>query len=506
MMKLSDRKLGIALSYANTILNMVVGIFLSSYLLRILGNTEYGIYQTITSFVNYLVLLEFGTGTVITRNLTLCMGKPNEEELIKKNVSTIIWITIFLSGLILIVSGVFYISIDTIYKNSFTPQQIIYSKQIFIFAGIYLLLSFFSHAIRGIILAKHQYTYSSIVSIIRIIIRTILLVVILFKSRYSIIIAFIDMVLGAIVLVCGIIFCYKVCKVKITLKHFDFEILKSSLPLCFAIFLQTIVNQANNNVDKFVIGIKLGPELVALYSVALYIYNIFSSLTTIPLSLYAPQIIKDVSDGIVGKDLTKKLVEPGRLVSIVGGAVLFGFISCGEQFVHLFYGENYTSAWFIAIIIMVPMYINMLTGPAVSILDAMNKRMSRSIILTITTVLNIILTVLWIDMYGIIGASVATAISVILGQIIMMNIYYSKVIKIKMFFLYKRVFSGILPYQFIGAVIALLIKTQISNIYLSFVVCGMVFLIVSFGGYILFGMEESEKSLLKSVLRKKGLS
>ena len=70
MMKLSDRKLGIALSYANTILNMVVGIFLSSYLLRILGNTEYGIYQTITSFVNYLVLLEFGTGTVITRNLT----------------------------------------------------------------------------------------------------------------------------------------------------------------------------------------------------------------------------------------------------------------------------------------------------------------------------------------------------------------------------------------------------------------------------------------------------
>ena len=56
--------------YVNIIISAVAGIFLSSFYLKQLGSTEYGIYESISSFINYLVLFEFGTGTIITRNLT----------------------------------------------------------------------------------------------------------------------------------------------------------------------------------------------------------------------------------------------------------------------------------------------------------------------------------------------------------------------------------------------------------------------------------------------------
>ena len=88
------RNIGLILSYLNTGLNMLCGLFLSSYLLRSLGSTDYGIYQMIASFANYLVLLEFGTGTVMTRNVVAARTKSEDSESIDKNYSTIVVISI----------------------------------------------------------------------------------------------------------------------------------------------------------------------------------------------------------------------------------------------------------------------------------------------------------------------------------------------------------------------------------------------------------------------------
>mgnify|MGYP000968923646 FL=1 len=71
---MKKRNIGITLSYIYVFLNAVCGLIMSSFLLRTLGDTEYGIYQTIGSFANYLVMFEFGTGTIMTRNISLCRG------------------------------------------------------------------------------------------------------------------------------------------------------------------------------------------------------------------------------------------------------------------------------------------------------------------------------------------------------------------------------------------------------------------------------------------------
>ena len=109
---MKKRNIGLALSYTNTFLNMIVGLFLSSFLLRQLGDTEYGIYQTIASFANYLVLLEFGTGTVMARNLSVCRSNGETQLQIEKNISTIWSITNILALVIAVVSVAFYFYYD----------------------------------------------------------------------------------------------------------------------------------------------------------------------------------------------------------------------------------------------------------------------------------------------------------------------------------------------------------------------------------------------------------
>lgn len=493
---MKNRSKGIVLSYVNSGLSMICGLFLSSYLLRMLGDTEYGVYQTVSAFANYLVLFEFGTGTVMTRNLSMCFGKKASREEIDKNVSTICSITNILAIFILIVSVVFYCLIGVIYTKSLTVEQIAYSRKIFVFITFYLVFSFYTQTMNGVVLACEKYTFSSFVSVIKLIVRTLLLTALIFLFKYSIVIAIVDMCLSLIVVCYEYLYCIKKCNIKFTMKYFDKQIFKNALPLCMAIFMQTIVNQANNNVDKFVIGIMLTPELVALYSVGMYVFSSFSSFTTIPISMYAPQIVKNVAGGMRGKELTKTLIEPSRLITLIGGSILFGFVAVGKQFITIVYGKSYIQAYIIAVLVMVPMFINMSNGVIVNVLDAMNKRIYRSNVLLLTTISNIILTVILIKNHGIVGAAFATAICTFVGQIVIMNIYYSKNIGISVMYLFKETYKGMLLYQIVASVVAYFVGQAINNVYLSFVASILLYLLI-FG--VAFVVDKRNKNELKQI-------
>lgn len=499
---MKSRNKGIVLAYAGNITNMVAGLFLSSFLLRMLGDTEYGVYQTIASFANYLVLLEFGTGTVMTRNISMCRGKQASAQELQANISTIWTITNVLAVLIAIVSVVFYRSIGMIYASSLTAGQIQEAGDIFIFVTIHLILSFYIQTFSGIALGHEHYTYSSALNLIRTGTRTVMLIVLIFIWREGVVIAATDAFLSGVILVFSLIYCRKKFQLSLRFRDFRFSIFRSSFPMCFAIFLQSIVNQANNNVDKFIIGIKLSPEMVSLYSVALFVFSVFSSLTTVPISLYAPQVAKEISAGAAAKDLAEKLVPAVRLTAIVGGAVLFGFIGIGQQFITLLYGRQYLQAWIIAIILMAPMYLNMVVGVLVNVLDALNKRMVRSAVLMGTTMCNILLTIFWLDRWGVVGAALATCVTTFAGQVFLMGAYYSKVLKLPIFYLYRRAFSGILPSLVLGCAAGFTVGFLVENEWLSFLAGGVVFVAVTLGIYILFGATAGERTVIRRFLRR----
>ena len=67
----NSRGKGITLSYLYFVINTIIGIFMSAFIIRTVGKTDYGVYQSMTAFISYLVLLEFGTGTIMARNISL---------------------------------------------------------------------------------------------------------------------------------------------------------------------------------------------------------------------------------------------------------------------------------------------------------------------------------------------------------------------------------------------------------------------------------------------------
>lgn len=498
---MQKRSIGIIVSYTYTFLNMICSLVMSAFLLRMLGDDEYGLYQTVSAFAMYLVMLEFGTGTVMGRNVALCRGSGNIEK-IKNNISTIWYTTLFLSVIILTVSVIFCLNIGNIYQKTMNETQIVYSQQIFVVMTGYLILSFFTHTLNGLLLGMEQYTFAHTANIVKLIFRTGLLFTIISFKPYAMVIALIDLIVSFATFVSTFIFCKKKYKIKLSIKFFDKSILIDSLPLCLALLLQTIINQANSSIDKFIIGIKMSLESVALYSVAQYIYTLFSSVTTIPISMYLPQVAKDISAGLKGKELTKTLVQPCRLVVIIGGTLLGGFIAVGKPFINIFYGASKEQAWIYALITTIPMFINMTNGVILNILDITNKRLVRSSALAGTTLLNIILTLLLIDEYGILGAVSATAVALILGNVLVMNFYYQKALKLDVLYLYYHAYKGLLIFQIIAAVVGYFVAEFVANENLKFICGGTVYVVLCAVLIILFGLNKTEKSMLCAVVKR----
>lgn len=501
-MKISKtRNVGLSLSYIYFVLNTVIGIFMSAFVIRTVGKTDYGVYQSMSAFISYLVLLEFGTGTVMARNISLCKKDGTDNQEIQKNVSTIWSLTIILGIAICVLSFVFWLLIDSIYAKSLSPDQIILGKKLFVFAAINLLSSFLTQTLNGLILGYEYYTFEKTVSITKLLLRAALLVVLLTMSPSIELLVTVDTILAVATFLCSFIFCIVKIRVKFVFSNFDAGVFKLITPLALAMLLQTVVNTANGSVDKFLISIMMTPEDVAVYSVAMSMFSMFSSIATLPVTMFMPQVAHDMGNGLEGKELTETLIQPCRLNTIITGMITFGFLSVGRPFIQTLYGADYSKAWLYAIVAIVPMFLNMFNAIVVNVIDIMRKRHVRSLILMITTTLNIVLTIVGIQTIGMLGAALATGISLI-GQTILLNIFYQKKIGLKIGLLIGKSFKGTIQWLLLSTLLAFPVQYLIKSTLLAFLIGGLIFVLTFVTLFLMFGANEVENNKVKNIVRK----
>ena len=68
-------KVGAFLSYLIIGLNNIIGLLYTPFMLRMMGQTEYGLYSLVVSVVAYLTVFDLGFGNAIVRYTAKCGRK-----------------------------------------------------------------------------------------------------------------------------------------------------------------------------------------------------------------------------------------------------------------------------------------------------------------------------------------------------------------------------------------------------------------------------------------------
>lgn len=501
-MVLYNKKVALILSYVYLVLNMVSGLITSSVIVKTLGATDYGVYQIATTFSSILALLNFGTGTVMIRNIAA--SKVDKKYSEQESISTITWMSFAICMAMLIVLVVLYFSFDKIYSNSLTQAQILQAKPMFAVSSLNIIVFVFFQTIEGIVHGNDDFVSPKLFSIFHTVIYSVIVIVVFPRFNN----AFILVVSNFIIRFIGTCIMLTICRRWYVLRkvfsprRIKKTIFLSSLSFVLAMLLQVFVNQSITQIPKTIVGIALTPEAVAIFSIALYIYGMFSSVVSVPINIFLPTTVRNV----VGKEKENInwdfLTLPCRLNSLLGGVILFGFISIGKSFIVLMYGKEQESAWVLSLILLVPMYINMIIAPCINVLDALNKRLMRSIIISVTAVISLVLTVIFVEKYGLVFCVSSIAFSLLVGNTVAMSIYYKKAMGIPIMKLYFKSLKGILPSLIISCVVTIIVSRNFELNLINFLVSGALFVGVLLICLLLFGLTKQEKNKLFNIIKK----
>lgn len=241
---------------------------------------------------------------------------------------------------------------------------------------------------------------------------------------------------------------------------------------------------------------------MSVYAVAAQINTMYLNFSTAMSGVLLPKVTKMEAKKATDKEFTDVFIRTGRLQYIIMGLIMSGFIIFGQQFINLWAGEAYNSAYIIGCILMIPVTIPLIQNVGLSIMQAKNKHKYRTIVFFFIAIANILISIPLSKVYGGIGAAIGTATSLIVGQGFIINIYYHKKIHIDIISFWKEILKMSIP------IFAVAILGFICNYYLvtnsiilfatKIIIYTMIYFIVVWK----FAMNDYEKDIIRLPLKK----
>lgn len=418
-----QRKYGVILSYANMGLSMLLMIAYTPYLLRMVGQGEYGVYTLATSIIGYLTVLDLGLGDTLVRYSARLRAEGKDDSDIN---GLFLLMYIVISAISLFVGIILYDNIDIFFKDSFTGHEINVLKMVYIILLINTVISFPLSVFSSILRAYEKFIYINTINFIKTIIQNLANIVFLYIGYKTVSLAMIALICSVITGVLNIYFAFFVIKMKVTFGKLEKYLYKEIFYFSFFIFLNILVDRLYANTDKIILGKLCNSAAVAVYGIGVTFETFYIQLSTSVSGVFLPKITElSVSDND-NKAISKVFLEIGHIQFLLLFSVMLGFLFWGKEFIYYWAGPDYDDAFYIALIIMIPSIIPLSQNIGISVLRALNKHSIRSVMYLMIAVFNIAVSIPLAIKYQGIGAALGTAIGNLLGQIIFMNWYYWK--------------------------------------------------------------------------------
>lgn len=235
-------------------------------------------------------------------------------------------------------------------------------------------------------------------------------------------------------------FCFKKLHTRFVFGHFDRFLFKEIGVFSFYIFLNQIIDQINWNVDKFIIGTIIGTLAVAVYSVGAQLNTYFMSISNSVSSVFLPRINIIVAEKEkMNSKLTQLFTKVARLQFLILMLILMCFIFLGPYFIRMWAGENYGEAYTVALLLFTSEFVPLIQNLGIEIQRAKNMHKFRSVLYIVIALINLIISIPLCYKFGIVGCALGTALGQVIGNTIIMNIYYEKKIKLDMKYFWKNI-------------------------------------------------------------------
>lgn len=422
---MNQLKAGAALNYAIILLNTIVGLLYTPYMLRMMGKSEYGLYSLVASVISYLTILDLGLGNAVVRYTAKFRAEGKQREQYEM-FGMFFVLYVIIGAVALLLGSALYFNVDAMFGATMTVEEL-YKARIMILLLVFNLAFTFPMSIFGsIITAYEHFVFPRAVSIIRILLNTGVMICLLYMGYRAVAMVVVQTVFNVATLLLNYIYCKRYLKIRIFFRRFRWGFLQEVAIYSFWIFLNVIMDKVYWSTGQFVLGAVVGTAAVAVFAVAIQLQVMYMQFSTAISQLFLPKITGMVATNDDNRSISDLFIRTGRIQYIVMALVLSGFIVFGRQFIVLWAGAGYEDAYIICLLFFFSLLIPMIQNLGITILQARNQMKFRSLLYIFIAMAALAFQIVLARRYGGVGCAIAVSGALLLGQGLIMNIYYSK--------------------------------------------------------------------------------
>ncbi|MGB9234953.1 MAG: polysaccharide biosynthesis C-terminal domain-containing protein [Terriglobales bacterium] len=387
--------------------NVLVGIFLSPFIMHRLGDSAFGIWVLIFSITGYYGIFDLGIRSSIIRYVSKYTA-TKEMDRLARHLNTSLATYTGIGIVSMAATVVLSLYVDRLFK--IPPAMHAQARLLLLLVGASVSLGFPLGVSGGILEGLQRYYLLNWTAVVMSLSRAALIVFFLNRGYGLITIALITIVLPIITAVVRAFLAYHMLPLPYGLKYVDRVAFHHMASFSGATMLVIVASRLRFQTDEMVIGSMLSAAAITYFSIGARIMDYAFQVVVTLAQLFIP--MSSQSEALGNMDRVRKLYIAGnRACALATFPIIATVLILGKSIIEVWVGRKYVALSFpVLVTLAIPMTLLMMQAASSRILMGMGRHRQLATVALIEGVGNLILSIALVRPLGIVGDALGTAI------------------------------------------------------------------------------------------------
>jgi len=425
-------------NWATLIIQTLIGLALTPFLINSLGENGYGSWVAIISVWGYFGIITTGLGSSVIRYISKYKAQEDGVSLNKVVNSSFFLVTLFALSMI----PVSYWG-GVVFAAFFKIQTNVHADFIkaFFYMGMATVIMFYVANFKSVAHGFEFFKDLNVMESAHHIAKASVIYLLLINSFGLIGIAYANL-LGYLFFLAMIVWYFKfnIREITFKIKYISKNEIWSLVSYSGGSLLISFANILRFNLDNLIIARLVNMEMVAIYSIGAALINYIAQFIIMGFGILMPRFTSLIAakGDIEVKTLLLKSLFISSFLSVMMCTVSVVMV---DDFLSWWLKKEFAQSATIFYILIFSFSVSLAGFPGISLFYAKNKHMTFAKMTLFEAIINFVLSIVLVIKIGFIGAAISTAITLLLSKLFIQPYYVCKLANITMVNYYKQIIT-----------------------------------------------------------------
>lgn len=434
-------------------LNIIVGVFLSPYILHHLGDEAFGLWVLIFAITGYYGLFDLGIRSSIIRYVAKHSAKGENEEL-NRLINTAFFTYSGIGAVAILVTFTVSFYAGEIFHKSIPGNSVHLARWLILMVGSAVALGFPLGIFGGILEGLQRFYVLNFNSMVSTLVRAALIITALRHGRGLLTIALITVSLPLMTAMVNATVVLRILPLRFSPSYLNRESLKRIASYSSTTFIIIVASRLRFKTDAMVIGTFVSSAAITYFTIGSRLVDYAGEVVSSLAQVFVPMSSQsDATGDLVG--LRKIFVAGNRACALIIFPMAAILIILGKSVIEAWVGARYVATSYpVLLVLIIPSTLMLAQSASGRVLFGMARHKSLAVVTLMEGCANLFLSIFLVRRFGILGDAAGTAIPLACTTLFFLPRHLCRVLKLPVGVYLREAF--LMPLMLCGPLVATL--------------------------------------------------